>query len=71
MIYMMTKYYFTKESHTKICFIFENGTEQYFRSNYSNTWSMFENEGFLVSGYQDQMCETKISKNLMIFHVQI
>lgn len=30
MIYMMTKNYFTEESHTKICFIFENGTPAVF-----------------------------------------
>ena len=35
MIYMMTKYYFTKESHTKICFIFENGTPAVF-------WDLFQ-----------------------------
>ena len=29
-IYMMTKNYFTEESHTKICFIFENGTPAVF-----------------------------------------
>ena len=52
MIYMMTKYYFTKESHTKNCFIFENGTQAVFRDLFLKylinfwKWGLF---GFWVS----------------------